>query len=454
MSRFQTVFFGGFLLLAATALIGCGAHLAVSSPSSGQDSSGGDGGVGGMSTGVLATQADQFLSSLGVNVHIDQGYSGASYVDPLNYLGVRAIRTGSSRANDILLVHQKTGVLANVFGDVDTISFVRPLAAAGALLSVEGPNEPNNFPISYNGQPGGGTKSWLPVAQLQRDLYSGMKSDPDLKKYPVFSPSETGAEVDNVGLQFLTIPTGAGTLMPDGTKYADYANPHNYVSSTQNIYVDNQAWQAADPTLNGRWDGLYVEFGKTWYGHYQGYTNDQLQTLPRVTTETGWDSDMTGGERVQGVVLLNTYLAQFKRGWRYTFIYQLRDGEGGTTQHQGIFNPDSTPKLAATYIHNFTTVLADTSSAFTPGRLDYTIMNPPATVHDLLLQKSTGVFELVVWSEKASGTNAVVVSLSANVKSVKVFDPTSGTSATQTLSNINSISLSLSDHPVILEVTL
>ena len=36
-----------------------------------------------------------------------------------------------------------------------------------------------------------------------------------LKKFPVWSISEGGAEVDNVGLQFLTIPQGARTLMPD-----------------------------------------------------------------------------------------------------------------------------------------------------------------------------------------------------------------------------------------------
>jgi hypothetical protein len=40
-------------------------------------------------------------------------------------------------------------------------------------------------------------------------------------------------------LQYLTVPTGAGAAMPDGTQYADYANVHNYVSSTQKIYQDN-----------------------------------------------------------------------------------------------------------------------------------------------------------------------------------------------------------------------
>ena len=45
-------------------------------------------------------------------------------------------------------------------------------------------------------------------------------------------------------MQWLTIPTGAGTVMPVGTQYADYANTHNYVISNCHNYVDNVAWQA------------------------------------------------------------------------------------------------------------------------------------------------------------------------------------------------------------------
>ena len=85
----------------------------------------------------------------------------------------------------------------------------RRLAAADALVALEGPNEPNNWGITYQGQAGGRNLSWLPVAKLQRDLYRAVKSDPVLKTYPVWSITEGGAETDDVGLQFLTIPAGA-----------------------------------------------------------------------------------------------------------------------------------------------------------------------------------------------------------------------------------------------------
>jgi hypothetical protein len=406
-------------------------------------------------SGVAAGSAEVFLSSLGVNTHVDQGVPGGSYVTPLRYLGVRNIRDGGRNSPRVQLINRETGVRLDLIAQGDlksTIATGKDLAASGALMAFEGPNEPNNFPINYNGRPGGGSGSWAPVAELQEDLYRAVKTDADLKSYPVFAVSEAGAETDNVGLQFLTIPAGARAAFPDGTRFADYANPHNYVSGTRRLYADNQAWSAADPTLNGPWDGLFVEYGRTWRGHFAGYAEHDLMTLPRVTSETGWDSvSDLGGERVQGVVLVNTYLAQFKRGWRYTFIYQLRDGEGGNG-NQGLFRSNSTPKLAATYIHNLTTILADDHPVEVPGRLNYSLVGQATTVHDLLLQKSTGTFELVIWDENAGGNDRIVVNLGAMFATVNVYDVTVGTSAIESLSNVASVVLSLNDHAMIIEI--
>ena len=404
---------------------------------------------------VVAVSADTFLSSLGVNTHVDQGVSGGTYLAPLRYLGVRNIRDSGRHYPQVELIHRETGIRLDLIcgGYLEgAISTGKALAASGALLAFEGPNEPNNFPISYKGKVGGGRGSWVPVAQFQEDLYRAVKSDAALQKYPVFAVSEAGAETDNVGLQFLTIPKGAGTSFPDGTRFADYANPHNYVSSTQKIYVDNQAWRAADPTVNSSWDSLFGEYGVTWGGHFRGYTKDQLLTLPRVTTETGWDSvSDIGGERTQGVVLVNTYLAQFKRGWRYTFIYQLRDGEGGSG-NQGLFNANSTPKLAATYIHNLTSILADNRPVPSLGALNYSLVGQTPTVHDLLIQKSDGRFDLVVWDEKTNGNDRVVIKLGHPAAVAKIYDVTMGAEPIKTLANVDAVSLNLSDHAQIVEM--
>ena len=403
---------------------------------------------------VRAASSAIFLSSLGVNTHVDQGYNPVPYVEMLRYTGIREIRDGTRNTPGYVMLHEETGVRVDIVG-IDVSGFMaaaKALAKADALLSLEGPNEPNNFPIIYHGQRGGGESSWVPVAQLQRDIYGTVKSDPLLKRYPIFHVSEGGAEEENVGLQFLTIPKGAETLFPEGTQYADYANPHNYVIGNAGAYEDNQAWQAADPVVAGVWDGLYGEYGKTWRKGFAGYPNKELEALPKVSTETGWDLVAhPGGEMVQGVVLTNTYLAQFKRGWRYTFIYELRDNEGGAG-HQGLYREDATPKPSATYIHNLTSILADKAPIASPGQLNYIIPNEPGNVHDLLLEKSDGVFELVIWGEQVAGSNNVMVKLGRKYPSIRIYDITTGPTPVQSLKSVDTVPLAVSDHAMIIEL--
>lgn len=73
-------------------------------------------------------------------------------------------------------------------------------------------------------------------------------------------------------------------------------------------------------------------------------------------------------------------------------------------------------------------------------------------MHDLFLRKSDGTFELVVWREKAEGTNRITVNLGRSHAWVKLYDPTIGITPTEIFTGIRSVSLTLSDHPVILEM--
>jgi hypothetical protein len=214
--------------------------------------------------------------------------------------------------------------------------------------------------------------------------------------------------------------------------------------------VDNGPWDAASPTLNTQWASMYGAYGRTWHKGFPGYTNDQLVNLPRVTTETGWPTRGDGSitEEQQGRVFLNLYLDQYKQGWKYTFIYMLHDDP--IQGYYGMFHVDYTPKAAGTYLHNLTTILADKGSLPKPGRLNYRVMNPPATVHDMLMEKSNGIFVLAVWDEQVSGTSQVTVDLGSTRARVEVYDPTLGTAPVQSLRNVKSLTLTLSDHPLII----
>ena len=418
-----------------------------------------------------AVATNDFLNSIGiVTTFPDRGQPLDRTIEMIRYCGFRWVRAGIEGLSDkgpttvqtLLNLHRETGVRLSwglVSGGTDVKKLVetgKVLAEAGALLAFEGNNEPGNWSVTYQGEKGGGRyPSWMAVAKLQRDLYQAVKSDPVLAKYPVWSASEPGAERDNVGLQFLTIPPGAQTLMPEGTKYADYANVHNYIYHPHSPYpADNKAWDAADPTAASKVDGLFGNFGITWASRFRGYSQEQLNTLPRVTTETGTNIAGPVTEEMQGLNLMNLYLAQFKRGYAHTSVYLLRDrtDEAGN-QSFGFFRADYSPRKAAIYLHNLTTILADKGVRREPGQLDFIIVDQPKTVHDLLLQNSDGTFQLIVWSERLSGQDRVKVDLGATRRSIKIFDPTIGVEPVQIPTDVNSLELVLSDHPIVIAIS-
>jgi hypothetical protein len=418
-----------------------------------------------------AVPTNDFLNSIGiVTTFPDRGQPLDKTIEMIRYCGFRWVRAGIEGLSDnglttiqtYLDLHRETGVRISwglVSGGTDIgklIATGKVLAENGALLGFEGNNEPNNWGVTYQGEKGGGgAPSWIAVANLERDLYQAVKSDPVLAKYPVWSISESGGQRDNVGLQFLTIPDGAQTLMPDGTKFADYANVHNYIYHPHSPYpADNKAWDAADPTAASRVDGLFSNFGVTWARHFRGYSQQQLDSLPRVTTETGANVGGAVTEEMQGLNLMNMYLAQFARGYAYTSIYLLRDrtDESGN-QSFGFYRPDYSPRKGAIYLHNLTTILADRGAVAEPGQLDFEIVNQTKTVHDLLLHRSDGTFQLIVWDERLSGQDHVTVRLGATAASIKLFDPTTGVESIQTLTKVGALELTLSDYPIVVAIS-
>jgi hypothetical protein len=411
-----------------------------------------------------AAKANDFLQTLGVATHMVQGADAPSEVrHALSFTGIRNVRedaTGNpTTISRITAIHRAIGTMfvpLPINGDVEgSITQYEQYAAARALLAAEGPNEMNNFPVNYNGNITNIHGSFVPGAEFQQDLYNAIKADPHLTGIPVFAPSEAGgSEPDNVGLQFLTIPAGSGTIVAEGTKYGDFMNTHNYLMGNgMKALINNTAWgaEAVCPS-EGVWDGPFGEYGpKTWNRHFNGYSCPTMVTLPRVTTETGWITSGTNAitEDQQGKLLVNLYLSAMKRGWAYTFIYYMHDSSQGAW---GLYHADWTPKLSARYLHNLTTILSDHSSAFSPGSLNYSIPNEPATVHDFLMEKSSRAFELAIWGDQISGSKSVTVSLGGSFKTVKIYDPTLRTSPILTLSNASSVPIRLSDHALIVEV--
>lgn len=419
----------------------------------------------GQTNEVTAISANEFLNSLGVNSAIDsRGEDIDKTIDCIKYLGVRWIRSGyedETTMDNYKRLRNEAGArfsygLLSGGNDIERlVDRARKIAAFDALLAVEGNNEPNNWGIKYQGEEGGVQKSWLPVAKLQRDLYIAVKNDPVLKKYPVWSISENGAQVDNVGLQFLTIPESAGTLMPAGTKFADYANCHNYIiHPSWSGLNNNQTWLSSAPGKSCPVDGLHGNYGTTWGKKFQGYSEQEQINLPKVTTETGTTIHNAITEEMQARLYMSLYLAQFKQGWKHTAIYLLRDrSDEGGNQTFGFYGTDYQPRKSAHYLHNLTTILADKKTIKSPGKLRYMIPAQPETVHDLLLQTSDGTFKLVIWGERyEGGEDKVQVKLGKKFKTIKIYNPTNGTEVIDTLINTDVVPLTMTNHPYIIEL--
>ena len=116
-------------------------------------------------------------------------------------------------------------------------------------------------------------------------------------------------------------------------------------------------------------------------------------------------------ENVQAKSILNTLVDAYKDGVSTTYLYELLDaGPSGTSTQSasnfGLFNSDGTPKLAATAIHNLTTILADngTGGHQPTTQLGYSLTNLPVSGNSMVLGKSNGTDDLVSGELAGSGT--------------------------------------------------
>jgi hypothetical protein len=427
-------------------------------------------------------RANDFLNTMGVVTHdIQQKETAAAIINGFKYTGLRLGRddathniSGVGSVQDLCDIHAATGVLYDelpiVDSDPNNVADTKAewdqLAGCGAMLQAEGPNEPNNQPFYYAGNQCSQGSSFLPCAQYQAAIYRMVKADPLLKNFPMVGISEVGAEPDDVGLQFLTIPAGAGTLMPDGTVFAEIANAHNYIQGNggaETTLIDNRVRYAETIARSGPYAGLWDTYGEywgnTWGKNFPGGSQGQ-NDRSKVTTETGWNINAGGGHVTYdqaGRLETDVYLDGYQLGWSETFIYKMFDEPHDSGN--GLFSPNGNEADAGNanapglYIHNLTTILSDSSSAFTSVAVNFGVSNLPSTGYWQLMEKSSGAYELVIWGEAFASevSTPVTVQFPVSYPSIKVYDIITGTSPVSTLSNASAVTVNLTDHALIVE---
>ena len=408
----------------------------------------------GTPVGISPMRASGFLSTLGVVTHIpytDGGYVNlGNVVADLHYLGITQVRDSLSDgsngsaplSSDIYLAQQgikfttivETSTTAGLNYALSLIDQVNE-AVPGSITAVEGPNEINNFPLTFNGVSG-----LQGAINLQKALYADVHSDPNLTGVPV--DYFTGYDAGSIG-------TGPNPYTTAGL--ADYDTQHPYPT-----YGQAPAW-FVNPSNSLPNEGPV-------YG-------------PAVYTETGYSTygGSSGGlvavnQDVQAKYTLDLLMDAAKDGISKTYLYQLMDAyRPGSPQGDdgfGLFDPNNAPKEAATAIHNLTTILADNgagSNTFTTTPLNYSVAGLPSTGNNMLMEKSNGAYDIVVWNEpqiwnESTGTEITAPTVNVNVElgktysEVEVFDPLVGSTPIQTLTQVSSVQLGITDHPLIVEI--
>lgn len=391
---------------------------------------------------VETIKTNTLTGTFGVATHFN--YNDGQYADynaainDLKYLGIDRVRDAQPNPNfqgqGAIAAAANAGIkFTFTTGSMSPSDAVSQMHAfeqqhPGSIYAIEGPNEVNNFPVSYNGQTGvAGAQAY------QSALYDAVKADPLLKDIPV--------------LNFTNYPGTSGK--------SDWNTVHLYPG-------------------NGDQPGTTVSRSAA-----------EIQALgpgkPLAITEAGYHTSLTANgkgsswegvdEPTQAKLTLNMYMDAAANGSRSTDIYQLldaytdRSADGSDQEkHFGLFHTDGTAKPAATALHNLTTILKDNGSqSFDVTNIAVKATGLPDTGEMLTTQKSDGSHQVIAWAEpdiwdqnantpiKAPET-AVKFDFGQQYDTVQVFDPLKGADAVQTMHGVSSINVGVSDHPVIINL--
>jgi hypothetical protein len=395
-------------------------------------------------------RAASFINSIGVCTHLsytDGGYRNTgNVIKDLQYLGVSNVRDSLQNASHLAAFQtvaasgvrftltvgggaQTPASLAGVVSLAGAVNMARP----GSVVAMEGANEIDHWPVTYNGLRG------IDAAlAMQRDLYADVHASSALKGVAV--AYFTGYGSNGVAL-------GPNPRLVAGL--ADYNNQHPY-------------------PVNGHAPDRYINPANS-------LPNATGAIGPVIYTETGYSSN--GGvkgavnEDVQAKYTLDLLCDAAKYGVKTTYLYDLMDAYApGSKQGDdgfGLFDYNNKPKEVAFGIHNLTTLLADTgphAGDFALGAFNPTVNGLSSTGGVLTMEKSSGAYDLVVWDEpeiwnKALGieiqasAHPVSVDLGASFSTVNVYDPLVGTSPIMTLHDARLLTLSVTDHPLIVETS-
>jgi len=330
------------------------------------------------------------------------------------------------------------GTIANGVTNLMTLINGIESAHPGTIIAVEGPNEAD---ISGDSNlVGWSSTQSTRIANAntaQSQMYTAVKA-----AYPT-------KEVQLWGLG----SQGNSTAQGNQSAICDSGSVHDYVCGQydQDIYPNVQNnYVNIVTTVNA--------IGKPWISGEFGFPINPLSGIASQGTNTD----------VQCRMALSQHMDHWILGAKRSCYYNLID-DNSVGDDYGMFTSTGTPRPFATALKNMISIMLDggaTKLTFVPGALPVNLTNQQATGRSALLQKSNGTFYLVLWASPqiwngftqtavaaTPTTVAATFTGTPNFSTVRIYDPMAATPLIQTINgpNINSASVSVLDHPMIIE---
>lgn len=347
-------------------------------------------------------QADQFVDSVGVNLHLT--WNGTVYYNNFPLVQSQLIQLGVRHVRDGLVdtpwqgyydhfnqlgqagIH---GTFISSVGQSATLLQTYPSRVSSSFEAFEAPNE---YDISGNASWATSLRSFLPI------LYSSAKNTTGGKQFPVYGPS--------------LVQSASYATLGNVSQYYDYGNLHNYPG--------------------GRNPGT-LGWGANGYGSI-AWNLQQITPFasgkPIATTETGYSNQTPTTDTVPQVIsgryMPRLLLEQNRSGIVRTFLFEMCDVSlPGITELYGLLNVDGSTKPAYTAVMNLLNLLSDPGPAFTPKTLHETVTGGTSDVHQLIFQKRDGSYYLALWIElPAYNVDAQqTISIPSQNVAVQVTDP-------------------------------
>lgn len=225
----------------------------------------------------------------------------------------------------------------------------------------------------------------------------------------------------------------------DVQQFIDRGNLHVYAYESREVSEDPDTW-------------------------YLGFARQASGDKPLWATETGYGeaNGIPVSDEAHGRYLPRLALEHFNHGVERAYVHELFDVDPGSF---GQLRPDGTPKPGFTSSANLAAILADTGGDFTPGALEYAADVPIDDDHDpdthephsTLLQRSDGTFFLILWQDRDSNREVVpdtevTLTFGTDIAQATTYLPLESTAPQSTVADPTTLTLSVPDHPLVVEL--